>query len=49
MAGLFLALAIGLAVIAAAAVRAHVWIPAIAAAVLALWLANLAVRQAKHR
>jgi hypothetical protein len=49
MAGLFLALAIGLAVVAAAAVRAHVWVPAIAAAVLALWLASSAVRFARHR
>jgi hypothetical protein len=48
-AGAFLALAIGLAVIAGAAARAHVWIPAIAAAVLALWLANIAVRFARHR
>jgi hypothetical protein len=49
MAGLFLALAIGLAVIAGAAAHAHVWIPAAAAGVLALWLANMAVRQARHR
>ena len=48
-AGAFLALAIGLVVIAAAAARAHVWIPAVAATVLALWLGSIAVRFAKHR
>jgi hypothetical protein len=49
LAGLFLALAIGLAVIAGAAAHAHAWIVAIAAGVIALWLANGAVRAAKHR
>ena len=48
-AGLFLALAIGMTVIVAAAARAHVWIVAIAGGVLALWLASLAVRGAKRR
>ena len=45
----FLALAIGLVVIAAAAARAHVWIAAVAATVLALWLGSIAVPLAKHR
>jgi hypothetical protein len=49
MAGLFLALAIGLAVIAGAAAHAHRWVPAVAAAVLALWLASVAVRAARNR
>jgi hypothetical protein len=48
-AGLFLALAIGMTVIAAAAARAHVWIVAVTGGVLALWLGSLAVRLAKHR
>ena len=48
-AGLFLALAIGMTVIVAAAVRAHAWIVAVAGGVLALWLASLAVRGAKRR
>jgi hypothetical protein len=49
MAGLFLALAIGLAVIAGTAAHAHVWVPAIAGGVLALWLASLAVRAGRQR
>jgi hypothetical protein len=49
MAGLFLALAIGLAVITGAAARAHAWIPALAAGVMALWLASNAVRAARRR
>jgi len=49
MAGLFLALAIGLAVIAGMAAHAHRWVVAITAGVLALWLASLAVRGARHR
>jgi hypothetical protein len=48
-AGLFLALAIGMAAIAAAGARAHAWIVAIAGGVLALWLASVAVRAARHR
>ena len=38
MAGLFLALAIGLAVIAGMAAHAHRWVVAVTAGVLALWL-----------
>jgi hypothetical protein len=49
MAGLFLALAIGLAVIAGAAAHAGRWVPAVAGAVLALWLASIAVRAARSR
>jgi hypothetical protein len=49
MAGLFLALAIGLAVITAAAAHAHVWVVAITGGVLALWLASMAVRGARRR
>jgi hypothetical protein len=49
MAGLFLALSIGLGVIAGAAAHAHAWIPAFAAGVMALWLASNAVRAARHR
>ena len=49
MAGLFLALAIGLAVIAGMAAHAHRWVVAVTAGVLALWLASLAVRSWKHR
>jgi hypothetical protein len=48
-AGLFLALAIGMTVIVAAAARAHAWIVVITAGVLALWLGGLAVRGAKRR
>ena len=48
-AGLFLALAIGMTVIAAGAARAQAWIVAITGGVLALWLASLAVRAAKRR
>jgi hypothetical protein len=49
LAGLFLALSIGLAVIAGAAAHAHAWVVTLAALVIALWLANAAVRAAKHR
>jgi hypothetical protein len=49
MAGLFLALAIGLAVIAGMAAHAHRWVVTVTAGVLALWLASLAVRAARHR
>jgi hypothetical protein len=48
-AGLFLALAIGMTVIAATAAHAHRWIVAIAGGILALWLGSLAVRLAKRR
>jgi hypothetical protein len=48
-AGLFLALAIGMMVIAAGAARAHAWVVAITGGVLALWLASLSVRAAKRR
>ena len=48
-AGLFLALAIGMLVIVAAAARAHAWIVTVTGAVIALWLGSLAVRLAKHR
>jgi hypothetical protein len=48
-AGLFLALAIGMTVIAAAAAHSHAWVVAITGAVLALWLGSLSVRAAKRR
>ena len=48
-AGLFLALAIGMTVITAAAAHADHWIVAITGGVLALWLGSLAVRGAKKR
>jgi hypothetical protein len=48
-AGLFLALALGMTVITAAAAHAHHWVVAITGGVLALWLGSLAVRGAKRR
>jgi hypothetical protein len=48
-AGIFLALALGMTVITAAAARSHVWIVAITSGVLALWLGSLAVRGARRR
>jgi hypothetical protein len=48
-AGLFLALALGMTVITAAAAHAHAWIVAITGGVLALWLGSLAVRGARRR
>jgi hypothetical protein len=44
---LFLALALGFAVVAVAAARAERWVIGLAAAALALWMAGLAVQGLK--
>ncbi len=46
---LFAILAAGLAFIAYEAARAHAWVACIGAAVIAVWLALLAVRSARYR